>query len=788
MIAALADEGIAARSRADEGRDFTGVWVDERKIGSIGVHVQKGVATHGFAVNVQNDLQPFEWVVPCGLEGVRMTSVLREQARGGDPLACFRKRMAWRFAEAFGRRQRLVSPRARRRGGPPVHRQRLAATPARRFGRWPLAPPRRPPRAPARRARGRRPAPAGAAHRGAAHARGLRRHAHRRRRRAQRRPAADAGEAHALPPLARRGRERRRRRARAAEGPAPAPRPRVAPQATLSVPPARRRDAGGCSPARARAAPPSCAWSSSRPRPRRRRRRPLRPTRRRASSRGPTRRSSCRARPRPRAAGARPPRPRQRPRLRPRHARGRRARRRVHGHVRRRAHRLDRRRRHLLPAAAERRDRLALRRHVPRRADDHGRARPAVPRRAQHAGRAGRLVPDDALPRHARVPERLRDRRRTGGSGRTSRSSTATRSGCSGRAWSPSPPRSRSTASSSRPTTPHFAPQSTLDVPSLPGQWWGAAFADDAPHTYVFGIRDAPRSVFLRAHAAAETSTAPGSTAPRPGGAARSRTRSPSSTTPAPPTQISVIPDGAGWALVSQEPLGSKSTSGASTDLVSWGAPELLTTIPVLGDVQRAGPSRDDGGRRAPPLLQRQRPRHRISCRTPTSTGRASSGPRFPSRPSTASSPGSTAARPAARRTRAAAGARPRAPRRERDRRVDAPRRTAITRWPPAGGRPSAGPASPRRPRARRAEHGADHDRAPAAGRSLASAPRTRRAGPAGAARRWRLPRGARGGPGWRGAGAARRACAPARRGPGRAEPSRRRAPSGRRPRPPVVT
>jgi lipoate-protein ligase B len=110
LIAALADEGIAARSRSDEGRDFTGVWVQERKIGSIGVHVQRGVTTHGFAVNVQNDLQPFEWVVPCGLGGVRMTSVLRESGAGGDPLPCFRRRMAWRFAEAFGRRQRLVTP------------------------------------------------------------------------------------------------------------------------------------------------------------------------------------------------------------------------------------------------------------------------------------------------------------------------------------------------------------------------------------------------------------------------------------------------------------------------------------------------------------------------------------------------------------------------------------------------------------------------------------------------------------------------------------------------------
>ncbi|HEX2084072.1 MAG TPA: lipoyl(octanoyl) transferase LipB [Solirubrobacteraceae bacterium] len=109
MIAALADEGIVARSRADEGRDYTGVWVEDRKIGSIGVHVQKGVTTHGFAVNVQNDLQPFEWIVPCGLEYVRMTSVLKEHPRGGEPIRCFRKRMGWRFAEAFGRRQRLVS-------------------------------------------------------------------------------------------------------------------------------------------------------------------------------------------------------------------------------------------------------------------------------------------------------------------------------------------------------------------------------------------------------------------------------------------------------------------------------------------------------------------------------------------------------------------------------------------------------------------------------------------------------------------------------------------------------
>ena len=105
IVAALAEEDIDAGPR--EG--LTGVWVEDRKIASIGVHVSRGVTTHGFAVNVDNDLQPFEWVVTCGLPGVRMTSVCAETGRG-DRLACFRKRMAFRFAEAFGLRQRIVTP------------------------------------------------------------------------------------------------------------------------------------------------------------------------------------------------------------------------------------------------------------------------------------------------------------------------------------------------------------------------------------------------------------------------------------------------------------------------------------------------------------------------------------------------------------------------------------------------------------------------------------------------------------------------------------------------------
>jgi lipoyl(octanoyl) transferase len=106
LVAALHDEGVAARARPEDGPDYTGVWVQDRKIASIGVHVQRGVTTHGFAVNVDNDLTPFEWVVACGLPGVTMTSLAVETSR---PAPCFSKRAAFALATALGRRQRLVS-------------------------------------------------------------------------------------------------------------------------------------------------------------------------------------------------------------------------------------------------------------------------------------------------------------------------------------------------------------------------------------------------------------------------------------------------------------------------------------------------------------------------------------------------------------------------------------------------------------------------------------------------------------------------------------------------------
>jgi lipoyl(octanoyl) transferase len=106
LIAALADEGIEAHRR--EGKAYTGVWVEDRKIASIGVHLSRGLTTHGFAVNVDNDLAPFTWAVACGLPDVAMTSLSAETGRTGR-LPCLRKAAGFRVCEALGRRQRLIS-------------------------------------------------------------------------------------------------------------------------------------------------------------------------------------------------------------------------------------------------------------------------------------------------------------------------------------------------------------------------------------------------------------------------------------------------------------------------------------------------------------------------------------------------------------------------------------------------------------------------------------------------------------------------------------------------------
>jgi lipoyl(octanoyl) transferase len=110
MIAALGDWNVEAGPI--EG--LTGVWTagsrpaseeagpPARKIASIGVHVSRGVTSHGFAINVNNDLQPFEWIVPCGIEACQVTSLGRELGAAQD-LGAFMDTVRDRFCEVYGR-------------------------------------------------------------------------------------------------------------------------------------------------------------------------------------------------------------------------------------------------------------------------------------------------------------------------------------------------------------------------------------------------------------------------------------------------------------------------------------------------------------------------------------------------------------------------------------------------------------------------------------------------------------------------------------------------------------
>lgn len=77
MIRTAADWNISA-GRNPAGR---GVWAGAAKLGSIGIRVRRTVAFHGLALNVSVSMTPFEWIHPCGLEGMAMTSMVQEAAR-----------------------------------------------------------------------------------------------------------------------------------------------------------------------------------------------------------------------------------------------------------------------------------------------------------------------------------------------------------------------------------------------------------------------------------------------------------------------------------------------------------------------------------------------------------------------------------------------------------------------------------------------------------------------------------------------------------------------------------
>ena len=105
LIRTLASFGIEATRR--DGKDFIGVWVGERKIASIGVHLAHWITIHGFALNVATRLDDFQGIVACGLKDVTMTSIEKELGKELQ-LSAVAEILVGHFAEIFEREMILV--------------------------------------------------------------------------------------------------------------------------------------------------------------------------------------------------------------------------------------------------------------------------------------------------------------------------------------------------------------------------------------------------------------------------------------------------------------------------------------------------------------------------------------------------------------------------------------------------------------------------------------------------------------------------------------------------------
>jgi lipoate-protein ligase B len=97
MLCTVSDWGLFAERNSLN----RGIWVADKKLGSVGISVKRGVCFHGLALNVNLSLEPFQWIHPCGLVNVAVTSMAQELSEtiSMEPL---REAMKYYLASIFG--------------------------------------------------------------------------------------------------------------------------------------------------------------------------------------------------------------------------------------------------------------------------------------------------------------------------------------------------------------------------------------------------------------------------------------------------------------------------------------------------------------------------------------------------------------------------------------------------------------------------------------------------------------------------------------------------------------
>ncbi len=94
--------------RSERRKGFPGLWVGTRKIASIGVRVSRFVTYHGMAINIQNDLNIFDFIIPCGLDEIEMSSVLKETGRH-HPMSSVKQKLTKLLISHFSGSEKMKS-------------------------------------------------------------------------------------------------------------------------------------------------------------------------------------------------------------------------------------------------------------------------------------------------------------------------------------------------------------------------------------------------------------------------------------------------------------------------------------------------------------------------------------------------------------------------------------------------------------------------------------------------------------------------------------------------------
>jgi lipoate-protein ligase B len=97
LINTCADYGI----KAERNSKYTGVWINNRKIAAIGIKISRWVTMHGFAFNVNTDLNLFKGIIPCGIPDKDVTSLQKELSRRID-ISSVKKVITENFRKIFG--------------------------------------------------------------------------------------------------------------------------------------------------------------------------------------------------------------------------------------------------------------------------------------------------------------------------------------------------------------------------------------------------------------------------------------------------------------------------------------------------------------------------------------------------------------------------------------------------------------------------------------------------------------------------------------------------------------